>query len=349
MASTAPILATSDDPNVRRALAAGLAGRDARVARLPAGAKLQRHLRAGVPPVLLVADLDAAPDPGAEVRTLLGCLAPGTALLAVVTDTGPRLAVELIRSGAADVLVKPLGAGIVRSAVAASLDAGLASRDAPARAGRVVCVSGTPGSGVRTVVAALCASALETVSAVVLLGCDPLGPAFAGRLGPHRVVSWLDPLSSPSDGVSLLERPLGASCSRSDLEPLVMRCANAAPALVVAAGGATEPSLRLDAFGFSDVSVLLVEPSIESAASAAQHLGCLGPHVPVLCVVSAARAVRGVFSDAQLRYALGDRDLVASLPYDAAVARSPESGPAPGRRWRAALATVADLAGLGGL
>lgn len=363
------------DAETEAALRAGLSGHDVKVQRGRMAAAL-RTLAAEPAPKLVFVDFDGVADPESAARELVAVSAFGTALIAMGSTDTADLARTLLRFGIGDYLVKPVSAAAVRAASAAAMD------DMPDRmyAGRVLAFSGSAGSGVSTLVAALARSIgaadrsalivdLNPASGVLptLLGAAPAGdlPALLAALDTAAPESaeeseaapavdlsinseLIDSICAPAgDGISLVacspSGPLPESPSPASVCTLIRHLANRAHAVLVT--GMLDPVARTEIMQQSDARVLLYEPTLASINAAVHTLALLGTEHPATLVQCHPRTRRSALSPAQIRYAFAERRPDVIIPFEPALhaaALGEARGGSPGKAYREALRQVAE-------
>lgn len=351
------------DARTERALLRGLEGRDFRVRRGRFAAALQALATEPSSPLVLV-DLDDTPDPLAAAAEVASVCAPGTALVFVGSADTADVARTLLARGAADYLVKPVSPAAVREACAAILD-GAPERT---RAGRVVAVSGSAGSGVSTVTAALARAAAAHGRNAAVVDLDPASNKLAGLFGvaaADGLPALLDALAAApavdgdlvdgasaaaADGISLIawraDGPLPPPPAAAAVCALLETLANRAH--TVFAAGLSDPEVRLEVMRHADTRILLFEPTLQSVGAAARCLALLGTQYPVLLAQSHSRTRAAALSRAQIGYALADRRPDVVVPFDPALHAVSARGARGARResaaWRAALGRLMEQA-----
>ena len=208
------------DAPTEQALRAGLSAHEARIRRGRFDAAV-RALAAEASAKLVFVDFDGVPDPGSAARELTAVCAFGTVLVAMGSTDTAHLTRALLREGIADYLVKPITAAAVRGVCAATLD------DVPERlyAGRVIAFTGTAGSGVSTLIAAIARGVAAGGRTASVVDLDPGSAALPTLLGAEPAGDLRSLLATPesgdSDTESLLDSPVPIDAEPPDAEPLV--------------------------------------------------------------------------------------------------------------------------------
>ncbi len=359
MTDPVDILAFAADARTERTLRQGLKERaSARVRR----GKLAEALQV-LPTIpsskLVLVDLDREAEPEAACARLQAVCPFGTEFVALGSINTTGHAHALLRAGFADYLVKPLSVADVRTACAALLD------ELPEReyAGHVVGFVGNGGSGVSTLVAAVARASRARGLNCIILSFDPLFPEAFGlepagnvsdmllRLGDGKFLEF-EPFDDQAEGgpqnIALVGYPRAESLpvlpSVETAQSLVTHLANRASMVLLC--GIPDPELLTALMNRCDVQVVLYEPTLVSINVAVRCLVLLEPEDPPVLVQSNRRVPRSSLSTAQIRYALGDREPVARLPYDSQLhseIASTDAEPRAGRRYRKALAQVVDV------
>ena len=337
------------DAETERALRAGLSSHEARIQRGHFETAL-RTLAAEPSAKLVFVDFDGVPEPDAAARELISVCAFGTALVAMGSTDTAHLTRALLREGISDYLVKPISAAAVRGASATALD------DLPERsyAGRVIAFTGTAGSGVSTLVAAIARGVAAgshtalvvdldpaSVALPVLLGTRPAGdlatllatmdsgapdidrphdPDGPLEIDPSITPELLDGVCASADtpGVSLVAYPGTGPMPQAPSPPavhgLLSHMANRAHVVLVA--GLDDPEVRTAIMQEADARVLLFEPTLASIGAAVHCLSLLGAEHPALLVQNHPRMRRSMLSQAQIRYALAERRPDVTIPFE---------------------------------
>ena len=307
---------------------------------------------------LVLVDLDGTSGTEAAFTQLQAVCSFGTEFVAVGSIDTSDHARQLLRDGFSDYLTKPLSVADVRTVCAALLD------DLPGRdyAGNVVGFVGSGGSGVAVLVAAVARESQARGLNCVLLSFDPIFPQAFG-LEPAGDISEMllriaDGKSSefePFEGltdrdtgkVALVAYPHSASLpvvpSVDTAQSLIGELANRASMVLLC--GFPDPELLATVMNKCDVRVVLYEPTLLSINVAVRCLVLLDTDNPPILVQSNRRGPRHSLSPAQIRYALGDREPTAILPYDTHLhsqIASIDVRPPASRRHRKALAQVVE-------
>lgn len=259
----------------------------------------------GAAPKLILVDLDGVEYPSGSIHELAAVCEVGTVVVTVGSQDGGRYGRDILTTGVADYLIKPVTPTRLREVVVAAM----ASDRAPRWQGRSAGFAGTGGSGATTILAAtaITAAARGRYVAVLdlnrafsalpfLLDVEPapgldelLEAAAAGTLDPEllnaaRVAHsdrisvfgyrW-NPLLTPSPSFKSIRRLLAELCQRFHLvlvDP--------------------EPSGRVAVLQECDVRVLVGEPTRSGAMRLARAVVSLGAGASVLQVRNRTRPVR---------------------------------------------------------
>ena len=300
-------LAFATDPHSERALREGLSGlQDAQVwpgdLRTAAAALGQGHS-----PRIVLVDIDDIAYPAGAIYELSTVCEVGTIVIALGSDDTARFSREILLAGVSDYLVKPVSVAAVRESVARA--AGSVANGA--MEGWLVGFSGTGGSGATTIAAALLAaergryvSALDlnrTFSALsFLLDVEPggglvdlLSTVARASLHPEMVEGVRAQRSDriavygyPWSGESPPLAPVWAVCE------LLVELQRRSHLVIV--DGMDDPVTRQALLAMVDARVLVVEPTVTGAASAARTMARIRPMLdqewPFLLVQNHTRA-----------------------------------------------------------
>ncbi len=359
MADSVDIWAFAADARTERALRQGLESRDSVKVQRGRLSDALRVLPTAPSSKLVLVDLDRAPDPDSAFARLQAVCPFGTEFVAVGSTNTTSYARQLLRDGFSDYLAKPLSVADVRTACAALLDE-LPDRD---YAGHLVGFVGSGGSGVSALVAAVARESQARGLNCIILSFDPIFPEAFGlepagdasdmllSLGDGKLLEF-EPFEGSADGnaghVALVAYSHAESLpvvpSVDTAQSLVAYLANRASMVLLC--GIPDPELLAALMNRCDVQVILYEPTLLSINVAVRCLVLLDTENSPILVQSNRRVPRSSLSTAQLRYALGDREPTATLPYDAQLhgqMASIDAWPAAGRRYRKALARTVDI------
>ena len=256
-------------------------------------------------PKLILVDLDGDRYPAGSIHELASVCEVGAVVVALGSWDSARYGRDILATGVADYLIKPITPTRVREVVAAAM----AADGSPRWRGRSVGFAGTGGSGATTLLAAtaITAAASGRYVAVLdlnrafsalsfLLDVDPaagldelLEDAASGALDPELVNAartshsdrisvfgyrW-NPLLPPSPAFKSVRLLLADLCRRFHLvlvDP--------------------EPSARVAVLRECDVRVLVSEPTRSGAMRLARTLGSLGSGTSVVHVHNRTRPIR---------------------------------------------------------
>ena len=358
MSASVDLWAFAADARTERTIRQGLEGRTSATVQRGKLRDVLQVLAAAPPCKLVLVDLDGASEPESAFARLQAVCSFGTEFVAIGSVSTSGHARQLLRDGFSDYLTKPLSVADVRTACAALLDE-LPGRD---YAGNVVGFAGSGGSGVSTLVAAVARESQARGLNCVLLSFDPIFPQAFG-LEPAGDVSEMllriaDGKSSgfepfedlPVDDagqVALVAYPRSDSLpvvpSVDTAQSLIEQLANRASLVLLC--GIPDPELLAALMNTCDARVVLYEPNLVSINVAVRCLVLLDTDNPPILVQSNRRGPRPSLSTAQIRYALGDREPIATLPYDARMhsqIAAIDTRSSSSRHYRKALTQVAD-------
>lgn len=358
MAASADLWAFAADARTERTMRQGLEGRASVKVQRGKLPEALRVLAAAPSSKLVLVDLDGASGAESVFAQLQAVCSFGTEFVAVGSTGTSSYARQLLRDGFSDYLTKPLSVADVRAVCAALLDE-LPGRD---YAGNVVGFVGSGGSGVSGLVAAVARESRARGLNCVLLSFDPVFPQAFG-LEPAGDVSEMllriadgkpagfEPFEDLADGdagrVALVAYPhtdsLPVVPSVDTAQSLIGHLANRASIVLLC--GIPDPELLTALMNKCDARVVLYEPTLLSINVAVRCLALLGTDNPPILVQSNRRGPRHALSSAQIRYALGDREPAATLPYDTNLRSqiaSIDAPPAANRQSRKALGRAVD-------
>ena len=302
-------LAFSTDPASERALREGLAGfQDAQVWPGDLHAAVAA-LGQGHSPRLLFVDIDEIPFPAGAIYELSAVCEVGTIVIALGSDRTARHSREILLAGVSDYLPKPITAAAVRESAARA--AGSAANDAPE--GLLAGFAGTGGSGATTLAAATALLAAKRGRYVSVLDLNRTCPALAFALDVEPAGGLVDLLSTTAraslhpemvDGMhaerssriavygypwSAIPPPLAPVWAVGELLVELQRRSH-----LVIVDGMDDPATRQTLLAMVDVRVLVVEPTLAGAASAARTMARIRPMIeqgwPVVLVRNHTRA-----------------------------------------------------------
>lgn len=358
MAASADLWAFAADARTERTVRQGLEGRASVLVRRGKLPEALQALASAPSPKLVLVDLDGASEPESAWAQLQAVCSFGTEFVAVGSINTSGHARQLLRDGFSDYLTKPLSVADVRTACATLLDE-LPGRD---YAGNVVGFVGSGGSGISALAAAVARESQARGVNCVLLSFDPVFPQAFG-LEPAGDVSEMllriadgkssgfEPFEDVTGGdagnVALVAYPhtdsLPVVPAVDTAQALIGQLANRASIVLLC--GIPDPELLAALMNQCDVRVILYEPTLLSINVAVRCLVLLDTDDPPILIQSNRRGPRHSLSAAQIRYALGDREPTATLPYDAHLhgqIASIDARLRVGRRYRKALTKAVD-------
>ena len=302
-------LAFATDPHSERALREGLSGlQDAQVwpgdLRTAAAALGQGHS-----PRIVLVDIDDIAYPAGAIYELSTVCEVGTIVIALGSDDTARFSREILLAGVSDYLVKPVSVAAVRESVARA--AGSVANGA--MEGWLVGFSGTGGSGATTIAAATALLAAERGRYVSALDLNRTFSALSFLLDVEPGGGLVDLLSTVARASLHPEMVEGVRAQRSDriavygypwsgepppLAPVWAVCELLVElqrrSHLVIVDGMDDPVTRQALLAMVDARVLVVEPTVTGAASAARTMARIRPMLdqewPFLLVQNHTRA-----------------------------------------------------------
>ena len=343
-------LAFATDPRSEHALREGLSNlQDAQVwpgdLRAAADALGQGHA-----PRLVFVDIDGIDYPAGAIYELSTVCEVGTIVVALGSAGTARFTREILLSGVSDYLVKPITAAAVREAAARA--AGSAANGSVE--GWLVGFAGTGGSGATTLAAATALVAAERGRYVSVLDLDRTFSALSFLLDVEPGGGLVDLLSTVARASLHPEMVEGVRAQRSDriavygypwsgepppLAPVWAVCELLVElqrrSHLVIVDGMDDPATRQTLLAMVDARVLVVEPTVAGAASAARTLARIRPMLdqewPFLLVQNHTRSFGNGTGARALRHAgvAGVPDVV--VPFEPTVPALADRGWPGGR------------------
>ncbi len=163
-------------------------------------------------PELILVDLDGVSYPVGSIHELAAVCEPGSVVLALGSRDSARDSRDILTTGVADYLVKPLAPARLREVVAGTL-AGESERRAP---GRSVGFAGTGGSGASSLLAATAITAAARGRYVAVLDLNRAFASLPFLLDVEPVPGLDDLLEAAATGAPDPELVDAARVSRSD-------------------------------------------------------------------------------------------------------------------------------------
>ena len=284
------------------------------------------------PRELILVELDGDPYPAGSIHELAAVCEVGTVVVALGSQDSARYSRDILATGVADYLIKPVEPSRLREVVAGAL----ASEGATDRRGRSVGFAGTGGSGASTLLAATAITAAASGQYVAMLdlnrvfstlpflpdvepasGLDELlDSAETGAADPELVEAARVP---HSDRISVFGyrwsvRPPPAPSLKGVRQLLADLCRQFHLVLVD-----PEPSGRVAVLRDCDVRVLVSEPTLSGALRAARAAAVLGEGSPIVHVRNRTRPL----GRSQVKRALRTAQVAdapdVEIPFDADV------------------------------
>ena len=301
--------AFSTDPQSEHALREGLSAfphAQVRPGDLRAAAAA---LEQGHSPRLVFVDIDGTPYPAGAIYELASVCEVGTIVIALGTDDTARFTREILLAGVSDYLVKPVSAAAVRDAAARATG----SAAPGATEGWLVGFAGTRGGGATTLAAATALLAAERGRYVSVLDLNRTFSTLSFLLDVEPKGGLVELLSNVARASLHPEMVGGMRATRSDriavygyqwspepppLAPVWAVCELFVElqrrSHLVIVDGMDDPATRQALLAMVDARVLVVEPTVTGAATAARMMQRFRPMIgqewPVVLVQNHTRA-----------------------------------------------------------
>lgn len=254
---------------------------------------------------LILVELDGDPYPAGSIHELAAVCDVGTVVVALGSQDSARYSRDILATGVADYLIKPVEPARIREVVAGAL----ASGDAPDRRGRSVGFAGTGGSGATTLLAATAVTAAARGQYVALLDLNRVFSALPFLLDVEPAAGLDELLDSAEAGAADQELVEAARVSHSDRISVFGYRWSVRPAPAPSLKGVRqlladlcrqfhlvlvdpEPSGRVAVLRDCDVRVLVSEPTLSGARRAALASAVLGAGSPIVHVRNRTRPLR---------------------------------------------------------
>ena len=250
----------------------------------------------GHAPRLVFVDVDGVPYPAGAIYELSAVCEVGTVVIALGSDDTARFSREILLAGVSDYLVKPITAAAVRQAAARAARSSALGSPQGGLQGELVGFAGPGGSGATTLAAATALLAAERGRYVSVLDLNRTFPALAFLLDVEPAGGLVDLLStvaraslhpdmvdrmrvSRSDRIavygypwSAVPPPLAPVWAVNELFAELQRRSH-----LVIVDGMDDPATRQTLLAMVDTRVLVVEPTVAGAASAARMMARIRP------------------------------------------------------------------------
>lgn len=289
-------------------------------------------LAGAAPWQLILVELDGDQYPAGSIHELAAVCELGTVVVALGSQDSARYSRDILATGIADYLIKPVTANRLREVVAGAM----VSEDAPHRRGRSVGFAGTGGSGATTLLAATAITAAARGQYVAMLDLNRVFSALPFLLDVEPAPGLDELLDSAETGTTdpeLIEaarvshsdrisvfgyrwsvRPPPAPSFKSVRQLLADLCRQFHLVLVD-----PEPSGRVAVLRDCDVRVLVSEPTLSGARRAARASAVLGAGSPIVHVRNRTRPLGRSQVKRALRAARVADAPDVEIPFDADV------------------------------
>ena len=284
------------------------------------------------PRQLILVELDGDPYPAGSIHELAAVCEVGTVVVALGSQDSSRYSRDILATGVADYLIKPVEPARLREVVAGALG----PEGAPDRRGRSVGFAGTGGSGASTLLAATAITAAARGQYVAMLDLNRVFSTLPFLLDVEPASGLDELLDSAETGAADPELVEAARVSHSDRISVFGYRWSVRPPPAPSLKGVRqlladlcrefhlvlvdpEPSGRVAVLRDCDLRVLVSEPTLSGARRAARAAAVLGEGSPIVHVRNRTRPLGRSQVKRALRAARVANAPDVEVPFDADV------------------------------